>query len=89
MEQLGPHWTDFHENRYLSIFKKSVEKIQDSLKHDKNNVTVREDKFTFMIYVASVLLRMKTFSVLFRKESQNTNFVCFLFFENLNVYKKM
>ena len=28
MEQLGPHWTDFHEIWYLTIFRKSVEKIQ-------------------------------------------------------------
>jgi len=27
MEQLGPHWTEFHEIRYLNIFGKSVEKI--------------------------------------------------------------
>jgi hypothetical protein len=31
MEQLGSHWTDFHEILYLSIFRKSVEKIQVSL----------------------------------------------------------
>jgi len=31
------HWTDFHEILYLSIFRKSVEKIQDSLEKDKNN----------------------------------------------------
>jgi hypothetical protein len=28
MEQLGSHWTDFHEIWYLSIFRKSVEQIQ-------------------------------------------------------------
>jgi len=32
MEQLGSHWTDFHE-----IFRKSVEKIKLSLTSDKNN----------------------------------------------------
>jgi hypothetical protein len=36
-EQLGFHWTDFHEIRYLSIFIASVEKIQVSLKSAKNN----------------------------------------------------
>ena len=36
-EQLGSHWTDFHEIWYLSIFRKSVEKIQTSLKSEKNN----------------------------------------------------
>ena len=37
MEQVGPHWTDFHEILYLNIFRKSVEKIQFLIKHDKNN----------------------------------------------------
>jgi hypothetical protein len=36
MDQHGSHWIDFHE-WYLSIFKKSVEKMQVSLKSDKNN----------------------------------------------------
>jgi hypothetical protein len=37
VEQLGPHWTNFHEILYLRIFRKSVEKIQFSLKSDKTN----------------------------------------------------
>jgi hypothetical protein len=37
VEQLGSHWTKFHENWYLRIFRKSVEKIQDSLKSDEND----------------------------------------------------
>ena len=37
MEQLGSQWTDFHEILYLSTCRKSVEKIQISLKSDKNN----------------------------------------------------
>jgi len=37
MEQLASQWTDFHEILYLSIFRKFVEKIQVSLKSDKNN----------------------------------------------------
>jgi hypothetical protein len=36
MKQLGPKWTDFHEMWYLSIFRKTAEKIQVSLKSDKN-----------------------------------------------------
>jgi hypothetical protein len=36
MEQLGYHWTDFHEMLYLRIFRKSVEKIQVSLKSNNN-----------------------------------------------------
>jgi hypothetical protein len=34
MEQLGSHWTNFHEIRYLWIFLKSAHKIQVWLKSD-------------------------------------------------------
>jgi hypothetical protein len=37
MEQLGPHWTDFREIWYLSIFQKYVENIQVWLKSDTSN----------------------------------------------------
>jgi hypothetical protein len=37
MEQLGSHWTDFHEIWYLGVFQKTVEEIQVSLKSNKNN----------------------------------------------------
>ena len=37
IEQLGFLWTDFHEILYLSIFGKSVDKIQVALKSYKNN----------------------------------------------------
>ena len=36
-DQLGSHWTDFHESWYFSIFRKITEKIQVSLKSEKNN----------------------------------------------------
>ena len=37
MEQLVFYWTDFHGISYLNRFRKSVEKVQVSLKSDKNN----------------------------------------------------
>ena len=37
MEQLGSHRKDFHYISYLSIFRKSVEKIKVSLKPEKKN----------------------------------------------------
>jgi hypothetical protein len=37
MEQLGSHWTDFHEILNSSIFRKSVAEVQVSLKCCKNN----------------------------------------------------
>ena len=36
-ETTGSHWTNVYEISYLRIFLKSVEKIQASLKSDKNN----------------------------------------------------
>ena len=63
MEQLGSHWTDFHEILYLSIFRKSVEEIQVPLKSDKNNgCTLREDLCTFMIISRWIFPRMKNVS---------------------------
>ena len=37
MKQLGSHWTDYDQTWYLSVFRKSVKKIQVSLKADNNN----------------------------------------------------
>jgi hypothetical protein len=37
MEQLGSHWTDFEETLYLRLLLKYAEKIQISIKPDKNN----------------------------------------------------
>jgi len=37
MEQLSSHWAYFPEILNWGIFQKSVEKIKDSLKSDKNN----------------------------------------------------
>ena len=42
MQQLGSQWTDFYEISHLRICRKSVEKIQVSLKSDKN-----EGHFTY------------------------------------------
>ena len=49
MEQLGSHFTDFHEILYVRVFRKSVEKILFLLKSDKKNDTLHEDLCTFMI----------------------------------------
>ena len=37
MERLGSYGMDLHEISYLKIFKKYAQKIQVSLKSDKNN----------------------------------------------------
>jgi len=36
MEQLGSHWTHFHEISYLSVFRISVEVRHVTLKSNKN-----------------------------------------------------
>jgi len=52
VEQLASHWTDFYEILYLRVFRKSVEKIQVSLKSGKNN-----GYFTWTpIYIYDILL---------------------------------
>jgi hypothetical protein len=37
MEQLGFHWTNFHDFWILRMFLKAAEKIHISLKPDKHN----------------------------------------------------
>jgi len=50
MEQLCPHWKDFHEIWYLRIFfLKSVLKVQIWLKYDKNNWYFTWIECAFMI----------------------------------------
>ena len=82
-EQLGFHWTDFHEIWYLSIFRKSVKKFQVSLKLDKNN-----GYFTWIpIYIFyHILLKSSSNGKCVRKyhrDNQNTHFMFNNFFQNL------
>ena len=76
MEQLGSHWTDFHEIRCFSIFRKSLEKIQVSLQSDKNKYyfTWRQI-YIFLIVSRSFLLRMRNVSDKSYRDNQNTRFV--------------
>ena len=59
MEQLGSHWTDFPEIWYLRIFRKTLQKIQVSLKSDKNNEYFTWRPIHIFIISRSVLLRMR------------------------------
>jgi hypothetical protein len=60
MQQLDFHCTNPNEILYLSVFilRKSAEKIQFSLKSEKNNGTLHEDQYTFLIS-RSFILRMR------------------------------
>jgi hypothetical protein len=49
----------FHEMLYLSIFRNPVQKIQVTLKSDKNNGTLHENRYTFLIIFCSILLRTR------------------------------
>ena len=94
MEQLGfgCQWTDFREICYLSIFQKSVNKLQVSLKLDKNKGYLHEDKYSFVIVSRPFLLRMRKISGRNCRENQNTHFIFsnpFFFFENRPVYEIM
>ena len=90
MEQFFYHWADFHEIVYLNIFRKSV-KIQISLKSGKNNGTLHEDQYTFLITSCSVLLRIRNVSdEIWRDNEDKDSFnTCLFFFENPAVYEIM
>ena len=80
MEQLGSHWTYFHEIWYVSIFRRYVLKIQVSLKSDKNN-----RYFTWTpIYISYYISPSSSYNEkCFRQnctENQNKHFVFSNFF---------
>ena len=49
MKKLGSHLTDFREIWYLSIFRKSIEKIQVHYNLTKIMDTLHEAQYTFVI----------------------------------------
>ena len=78
MEQHGSHWTNFHEIWYLSIFRKSVEKIY--YKFTRIIGTLHADQCTFMFISCSVLLRMRNVSDKICRENQKAHFIFNTFF---------
>ena len=64
----------FSWNWIFDIFPKSVEKIQVSLKSNKNNGTLHEDRYTFLITCGSVLHIMRNVSHKSCRRHQNTHF---------------
>ena len=73
--ELGSHWTDFHEIWYLSIFRRSVEKIENrSLKSDKKTGTLREHACAFMIITHGIIVTRRNVSDKSCIENQNTRF---------------
>jgi hypothetical protein len=82
MEQLGSHWMDFHK-----IFRQSLEKIQVSLKSDKNN-----RRFTwrpihiFLSYLAQFFLGSKMFQTEVVEKIKTRVLCSITFFFNRAVY---
>ena len=74
MEQLGFHWTDFHEIWYLMIFRKFVEKYQLSWNGTRITGTLHEDQYTFFIISRSFILIMINVSDNNCWENKNTHF---------------
>jgi hypothetical protein len=86
MEQSSSHWTNFHEILYLSIFRKSVEKIRLLLQYDKNNRY--EELCTFTIS-HSFLLRMRNFSDKFVEKIKRHILCTIVFFPPKKSWKYM
>jgi hypothetical protein len=75
MEQLGSHWTDFHEIQYLSIFCFFVEVRHFTLESNKNNAYFTwRPIYIFKIISRSFLLEIKNVSDKICRENQNTLF---------------
>jgi len=79
MEQLGSHWTDFHEILYFIIFRKCVEKIRIKLERDKNSMysTVHVQYFTCtVLYMYSTLhVQYFTCTVLYMYSTLHVQYV--------------
>jgi len=73
----------------LSIFRKSVEKIQFSLKYGTNNATLHEDQHKYLITSCLVLLIMKNVSSKFVEKIRSQFYLQELSLENRAVYEIM
>jgi hypothetical protein len=86
MEQLGPTGRMFMKSD-MSLFLLTLERIQVSLKSDTNNVTLHEDRYTFLIISRSLHITMRIVSDKICRENQNTIFCSVtFFFENPAIY---
>ena len=75
MEQLGSHWTYFHEIWYLKNFWKSSEKIKVSLKSDKSNGNLTRRPTHIFDNIS-----LKMFQTNACRENRNTHFTLSNFF---------
>ena len=77
-KKISSHWTDSHEISHLSIFRKTVENIQDSFKpHRDKGCFSWKTNTRFFIISCSVLLREnKTCNVRCNTETRSYNDCC-------------
>jgi hypothetical protein len=71
----APTRTDLYEISYVSVYRKSVEKIQVWLKYDKNNGYFTRSPICIFIVSRPVLLTIIYVSEKSCRENQNTHFV--------------
>jgi hypothetical protein len=87
MEQLCFHWMDFREIWYLSISPKSVEKIQVSLKPDKNDGALHMKTFVHLWFCIVFEWEMFQTKVVEKIKTHILCWVSSVFFENHAVYE--
>jgi len=76
MEQFGSNFTDFHEIWYLRICRTSVEKIQFSLKSDRNiGYFAWKLMYIILSYLTHFFSEWEMFQTKSCRENQNTHFV--------------
>jgi len=89
MEQFGSHWMEFREICHLSIFQKSVNKLQFHQNQTRIKGSLHEDQPTFLIISHSSLLRLRNILNKSCRENQKTHFVFNDFFFNCAIYEVM
>ena len=80
MEQLGYHWRDVREIWYLTIFRKTVQKIEVSLKSDKNKGYFTWRPINILSYISLFIVESEMFQTKVVMKNQNTHFVFSNFF---------
>jgi hypothetical protein len=89
VEQLCSEWVAFHEILLLSIFRKSIEEIQVSLKFEKYSFYLHENLYTFWSYLAQLFLEWEMFQENLQRNSKHTFSDKKYFFENRSVYERI
>jgi hypothetical protein len=87
-EKLGFHWTDFHGVWYLTIFRKSAERIKVSLKSDNNNWYFTWRPIYILSYLAQFFQEWEKFQASVVQKIK-THISCSIFLGNSAVFEIM